>query len=230
MTNETTPAQPYIDKATWLELQTREIDNFNKRLDAERKNRAKREFILVITCFVALLYTYPVHDFATNPTIEVPSISLKIPVRDAIAVFPTLIAAIYLVYLSSALGESIIMVRASRLEVELRTFKESGEIQEVSPGQFHFNVSRYLFLPSALHSRSFVFGAAALPKAIVDLFVGLIFTLLPYGTLVFILMRSWRLLHLKVLLTWNVVCLVIMVLAFTSALLSSRPQRNVRRW
>src|SRR5258707_9230887 len=161
-----------VDKALWFEIETRESEVVSKAFESERKNRGKREFILVIICFLALLYTYPIQDFEKNPNIEIPSISLKIPLRDAIAVFPTIIAAIYLVYLSSALSESVLMVRRSRYGRELNEFKETGQVSKVSPRDIHLKTARYLFLPSALHSKGFAFGAAALPKAIVDAFVG----------------------------------------------------------
>ena len=211
----------------WLELHNRELDDIKKSLDGERKNRGKREFILVIICLLALLYTYPIQNFQTNPNIEIPAISLHLPLRDALALFPTLIAAIYLVYLASAISESILMARQGTYLWQLREFKKSGEIPPEAPerGQY-FSSLRYLLLPTPLHRRGFHFGAAAaIPRAIVDGFVGFVFTLLPYMTTGFIVIKSWRLLHYKTILFWNSICLLIMVLAFASAALGSRQTR-----
>jgi hypothetical protein len=179
---------------------------------------------LLIICLLALLYTYPVHSFEANPVIEIPAISLKIPLRDAVGVFPTIVAAVYLVFVASAISESMLRLQRSRYANELGHFRRTGKIpnKESTSNPLRFS-PRFFFLPSPLHRRGFVYGAAALPKAVVDGFVGLVFTLLPYATETFVLMRSWELLKSRWMLIWNCMCLTTMLLAFIGAILGSRP-------
>src|SRR5437762_2357669 len=110
MANESEPSA-HLPADVWLDLQKRELDAIQNALESEQKNRGKKEFMLLITCLAAFLYTYPVHAFDTNPTIEITSISLKIPLRDAIIVFPTIIAAVYLVFVASAIGQSMLLLQ-----------------------------------------------------------------------------------------------------------------------
>jgi hypothetical protein len=220
-----TPAEKTpLSVGVWLELHTKEFESIKKSLEGERKNRGKREFILLITCLLALLYTYPINGFETNPLIEIPAISLKIPLRDAVAVFPTLIAAVYLVFLASAIGESVLMVHWSWYAFKLNEFRETGAIPQSDKARRAATSWRFLFLPSPLHMTGVVFGAAAMAKAIVDGFVGFVFSALPYATQGFIIMRSWRLLSSWPLLIWNCLCLLTMVLALLGAVLGSRPR------
>jgi hypothetical protein len=204
----------------WLELHTKDLDNITKSLDGERKNRGKREFILLITCLLSLIYSYPIHSFETNPPIEIPAISLKIPLRDAVAVFPTIVAAVYLVFLASAIGQSMLMTEQARLGNLLGQFRETGAVPHEEA--YATPPARYLFLPSPLHRRGFVFGAAAMPKAIVDGFVGFVFSALPYVTQVFVIITSWRLLSSWPLLIWNCLCLFTMLLALLGAVLGTK--------
>src|SRR5215469_6391039 len=43
----------------FFQFQMKDFDMINKSLDDERKNRGKKEFALLITCLLALLYIYP---------------------------------------------------------------------------------------------------------------------------------------------------------------------------
>jgi hypothetical protein len=221
--------EPQIDIGIWFELQQKELESVNKSIDSENKNRGKRELILVITCLVALLYTYPIQGFENNPNIEIPSVSLKIPLKDAIAVFPTLIASIYLVYLSSAISQGVLMSQKRRYSMQLREFQNTGKIPERASDRVLFaSTMRYLFLPSPLHRKGFSFGAAEISRAIVDGFVGLVFNIFPFATEVYIVMKSWQLLHIKLILFWNLVCITMMGLAFASALLGTWMLRDPR--
>ncbi len=215
-----------VDQRYLFEIKTTELDNINKSISEERKSRGKREFILLITCLIAFLYTYPVENFENNPNIKIPAISLEIPIKDAIGVFPTIIAAIYLVFLSSAISQSILMLKRHLLNDELDCFQETGTFptdQTTSVFNIKLRISTigYLILPSPLHTREFMKGIAFFSKLIVDTFVGLVFTSIPYLTMIFISMKSWSLLNNKLILVWNSLCLIIMVSGFLSAFFSS---------
>jgi hypothetical protein len=54
-----------------------------------------------------------VKDLGSNPTIDINAISIKIPLRDAITIFSTVVAKLYLVFLGSALRESRTMMLLS---------------------------------------------------------------------------------------------------------------------
>ncbi len=105
-----------LTEEAWLKMTTKEYDVSNKALDEIQKTRRKREFILIITCLLAVIYVYPVINFDKVQNIKIPAISLDIPIKEAIIIFPTIIAAIYLIYLSSAIKQSILMGSAFKLE------------------------------------------------------------------------------------------------------------------
>jgi hypothetical protein len=212
----------------WLQLHGKEIDRLHKALDDERKARAKREFVLVVTCLLALLYTYPVRNLAANPEIDIPSISLKIPLREALTVFPTLIAATYLVFFSSAIGQLFTMQSLHIYNRELDQVRETGVVPRRRSWRFPVQAGRtnvrYLLLPSPLHARLFNFhesGAAALSRFFVEVFVGSVFVLLPYATAVFVSVRGWELIRSKILHGWDSFCLLVMLGSLASGVLAS---------
>jgi hypothetical protein len=211
----------------WYEVQIKQLDALIKAIDSEHKSRGKREFILIITCLFAFLYAYPVQNFDNNPSIEIPAISLKIPLKDAISVFPTLIAAIYLVFLSSAMNGFLLVAERICYARELDDFKATGEIKEISAEEIDFSTTRYIILPTPLHHQGFTFGVAAMPKIIVDGFVGLVFTLFPYVITVYLIIKSWQLLNNSLILFWNIACLAIMILAFVGAVLGARSKKRL---
>lgn len=209
-----------------LDLHKVNHDRRASTYEAERKRRPKHETILVLTCLLAVSYTYPVESFDENPVIEIAAISLKIPLRDAIAVFPTIIATLYLVYLSAALSHFNALSAFMQSREILDYFEKTGEIlrfQEIRrERRLGINWVRYLFLPSPLHPRASAFSEVGyVSRAIVDFFVGLIFNLLPYAAVGFIAYRSWVLLDSFWILGWDFVCMAAMFLSLLSAFLSA---------
>lgn len=59
------------DTNVWLELQQKEYEEVNKEYEEEIKNRRKKEVLLIVTCLLALIYSYPVVNFKDNPLIEI---------------------------------------------------------------------------------------------------------------------------------------------------------------
>jgi hypothetical protein len=215
-----------IPPSDLLELQKSEFEDLNKAYNEEIKIRRKREFILVIICLIALLYTYPVKSFESNPIIEIPAISLKIPIKDAIAVFPTLIAAIYLVFLSSAKTQIRLQSSRSISWGLLENYKHSGILKPVDlrliSGSTFDNF--YLFLPTPLHMRYYSDSyVSELSSAIVSIFVGVIFSLLPFVITIFITIKSNSLINNTYLLIWNIITISTMLLALLSSISFKNP-------
>jgi len=207
----------------WLDLQKKESEELNESFEEIQKGRRKREMTLVIMCLLVLIYTYPVNvkNLKSDQNIEIPAISLKLPLRDAINIFPTLIASIYLIFISSAISHFSILHRKARVSKALKDFKETGKIPpKEGSTNFRSLPLRLLFLPTPLHPRIGDYSETAiLSKAIVDIFVGLVFTLLPYFAIVFILIKSYMIKSNISLFIWNWICVVIMLLAFIGAIL-----------
>ncbi len=88
-----------------------EKEEISKFISEETKNRRNRKFMLIIICLLAIIYSYPVLNFINNPTIDITSISIKIPLKDVITIFPTIIASVYLVFLSSAIKQTVLLLR-----------------------------------------------------------------------------------------------------------------------
>lgn len=213
----------YITRDVWLDLQKKESAELNESFEETQKSRRKREMTLVIMCLLALIYTYPVNvkNLKSDQNIEIPAISLKLPLKDAINFFPTLIASIYLIFISSVVSHFSIMHRRAKVSKALEDFKETGKIPPKGGSTNFRSLSlRLLFLPTPLHPSIGDYPeAAALSKTIVDIFVGLVFTLLPYFAAVFILIKSYIIKSNIPLFIWNWICAVIMLFSFISAIL-----------
>jgi hypothetical protein len=220
---ETTP-QPevQVSLADRLDLYKRNHERLVSTLEAEEKRRPKHEAILVITCLLAVSYTYPVESFDKNPIIEIAAISLKIPLRDAIAVFPTIIATLYLVFLGAALRQTVALSRVIDSDETLQHFQRTGELK-LDDNPSSIASASYLFLPSPMHPRGGGSEFAETPRAIVDFFVGFVFTVLPYAAVGFITYRSWSIIDSYWIVGWDLTCMVAMMLSLLSAILSFLP-------
>jgi hypothetical protein len=75
----TPPPERKVSLADELDFWKRDHAQNLSEHDAAQKRRPKHEAILVITCLLAVSYTYPVETFDKNPAIEISAISLKIP-------------------------------------------------------------------------------------------------------------------------------------------------------
>jgi len=187
----------------------------------EQQRRPKHELFLIVTCVLAVSYTYPVVSFDQNPLIEIPSISLKIPLRDAIAVFPTIIATLYIICLSAALRQSQALFLLAKHERTLRTFQQEGKLNDVDYAD-PIPIIRYILLPTPLHQRGWNPGVEDLFRAVMESFVGFVFGVLPYVAAGFITYRSWVLLHTWWIVGWNIACVLVMILGFITVVLTAR--------
>lgn len=216
-----------MDIGAWLEIQKGEQETLSKDLDDEKKSRRKREFMLLIICLIAVIYSYPAKGFDENPVIEIPAISLKIPLRDAIVIFPTIIAALYLVYLSSALRHSQLMKRLMDVKASLYEFKRTGQIPKDDD---QINLPRslqlhYFLVPSPLHNDPEMSVIAAAANGLVSIFVGFVFVLTPYFSAIFITLKSWHFLKNKWVLYWDIFCVFIMILTLLAGIASKFPRK-----
>ena len=201
-----------------IERELKKLEKIDDTLEQHHKERGKRELILIVTCLLALLYTYPVNTFDNNPMIEISPISIKIPLRDAIRVFPTIIVAMYLVFLSSVINEFYLRVKRHGYIHRILNLRSSKTTTWMTDIEYDISLREYLFLPSPLHKGRLDIAGGNMSRFIVDGFVGFIFTMFPYAALTFIVYKSWQLFDTKVLLIWNILCIVIMFLALGGAL------------
>jgi hypothetical protein len=208
--SEHTPGNPPEPDA-----KTQELRELESQAEKEVKTRSRIEYALVIVCVLAFVYTYPVETLADNPQIEIPAVSIKIPLRDAIIFFPTLIATLYLMFISSATQHFMLVRNASEIRAERPVLGELEQISasEVARQEFYRAVSKLLYIlnPSALLKG---FGSALM---FAELVVAVVYSTLPYVVSVFISARTWTLLHSKMILAWDLLCLLVMVAAFIGA-------------
>ncbi len=216
------------DKTMWFELRRKELEDLNSSYESNLKARRKRELTLIVTCLIALIYAFPVKDFTTNPEIEIPAISLKILLKDAITVFPTIISSVYLIYFSTVINQLWINVRRIGLRQSIEKYIESGTINDDyrysrQRSVFQF---RQVYLPSPLHVRGSMDTSSLhlLSRGLVDVFVGLVFNVVPYITIIFVTIKSFTLSHNKYFLYWNISCVVIMLASFISTIFAN-PKR-----
>jgi len=62
-------------------------------------------------------------------------------------------------------------------------------------------------------------GPAAVARAFVDFFVGIVFVVLPYLTSVFVTYKGWKLIGNRSALGWNAFCIFVMLSAFISGII-----------
>jgi len=216
-------ADKKLSTDTWLNLQIRKIDKLADAEASAKKKRQKIELILLVACLMMVIYTYPVHNLENNPAIEISFISVTVLLRDAIAVFPTIIASFYLVFLYSAGRHWALLFSINTLENDLNEFQETGKIDTSAPRDHPRwrwrDIPLHLLLPSIMLSdipdSPHLSGISG---GIVNLIVGTIFTLFPYASAIFITIRAWELLNWKYLLVWDVACVLIMGLTWFSTL------------
>jgi len=194
----------------------KQLDKAGGNLDSERKSRGRKEVVLVLVCVIGLIYFLPFIDFEESSQIEIPAISLKVPTKYISSAFPTIITAIYLIYLSSLisyLGHVFAYLVISR---QLVSYLKTGSISEVELKDVDISLAyNSFFLPTPL---IYIFKPelkfTKITRIIVQIYVGIIFNALPYLSVVLILMRVHKEIHNIPLLVWNIICIVVMFLSF----------------
>jgi hypothetical protein len=96
----------------------------------------------------------------------------------------------------------------------------------------HFGHLRLIQLPTAFHRK---LSLDALPLSnlgrissfIVEVFVGFIFTMVPYISAVFLIRKTWQLNQNIYILIWNLICVVIMVSVMITAILVTKRRRGL---
>lgn len=192
----------------------------------EWKIRRARELILMTTCAIVLLYTYPIDISADSSNkieevIEISPLSIQIPLADAISIFPTIIAAIYLVYLSSSSKVNKLTALAFR-SVGI----ERGILED------RLMTASIVFVPAAVTladpDKPIPLSALGVVTQLITLlFVGLIFSIFPYAMVVLTTIRSWQLFENGLLLSWNLLCIAIMIMAVVGQIFGFSKKRGV---
>lgn len=204
-----------------LEILRKDLDDVNASYERNIKARRKRELILITTCLIALIYTSSSVNLQNNPEIEIPAISLKILLKDAVAIFPTIIASIYLIYVSTIITqltmEIVISKIRSQIDLHIQILKFPKQIQ--LPTMTTIQI-RDILLPSPLNTSRLYF-TSSISRKFVDVFVGLVFNILPYYTMIFISAKSYQLSNNIYTSIWNIVCTSVMLISFLSILISS---------
>ena len=201
----------------WVDLKKRELDSVNKSLDEENKNRRRSEFLLLLFCIISFVYIYPVSKIDSTFLIEIPSISLKIPLQAALIGFPTLITSIYLILLNSA-------IRQSRLRII--SIKINNQLKDITRGTMLFDDKELkstkgkislLLLPSPIQMPTYSNNRfTKIGNYLIKWFVGIVFNLFPFITSLLIIIKTQDLLGNILILIWNIVCITIMLVSFIS--------------
>lgn len=193
-----------------------QLDEAGSNLSSERKSRGKREIILIITCLIGLVYFLPFTDFEQTSQINIPAISLKIPTKYISSAFPSIITAIYLIYLYSLISYLGVLMAYQHISNQLQNFLENKPIAEAFLKDENFNLARYsFFLPTPL---IYMFKPelkfTKITRIIVQIYVGIIFNGLSYLSVILILLRVHQGTKSILLLVWNIACIIIMILSF----------------
>jgi len=199
-----------------------QLDEASNLLLSKRKSRGKKEIILVIICAIGLIYFLPFTDLEQSTQIEIPAISLKVPTKYISSAFPTIITAIYLIYLYSVISYLGILLIFQKMKRQFESCIKSGAISKGILKKEDFILAYYsFFLPTPLIYRiKTELKFIRIVMAIVQSYVGIIFTVLPYLSVTLILIRVYREAHNIPLLIWNIVCVIIMLLSFIGISLS----------
>lgn len=212
MANENLPLE------LWIDLKKRELESVNNSLNTEIKIRKRSEFLLILFCVIAFIYIYPVQEIDSNLIIEIPAISLKIPLQIALIGFPTLITSIYLIFMNSAIRQSRLKIISIKINVALKKITKFSPIAIDQEKTNTSKVSLSLFLlPSPIQMPTYSENYfTKVGNFIVKWFVGLVFNLFPFVTTFIITLKANNFLNNKIILVWDIVCILIMLITFLS--------------
>ena len=217
-----------VEEGMQLAIKQQQYNVANSEQQLESVLRRKREYYLVLVCMIALVYSLPVTDISRESNINIPAISLNLSIEYALILFPTVIAAFYLTYISSAIRHSTTQWHAANLKQQLNAMEKGESLKAFSHYQDAFGVPlRFILLPLPLHPGGYsVLKTSRFAKKCVDYFVGFVFNGFPYLAVGYVVVKSFNLLDNKVLLAWNLLCITVMLLAFVSTIFSQkrRPQ------
>lgn len=221
MTSSRTSTSRRVDKGAWITLQTRDLDDCYKTFDEEGTRRRRYELVLLTVCFLAAIYTYPGRHPHPANTIDIPALSVKIPVRHATALFPTIIAACHLITVMAAIRQGELTWRMEANRHALLMVKNGGDIPQKMPcpPQGYEAALRRVVLPTPLHTLSP--GGTPVSHVVenlVAIFVGSIFILVPFAVTVLVTARGWQLTTNPWWLAWNLACISIMLFAQAGAI------------
>jgi len=206
----------------WIDLKKRELESVDKSLDAENRNRRRSEFILILICVIAFIYVYPANKIDSDFIIEIPSISLKLPLQAALIGFPTLIASIYLILMNSAIRQSRLKIISVKINISLKKVTKSGMIPiEDEEPKSSSGVLSLLLLPSPIQMSNYGDNIiSTVGNYIVKWFVGLVFNLFPYLTSLLITFKTLELISNRYIFIWDIICTSVMLMAFISTFFS----------
>jgi hypothetical protein len=212
------------ENPTPIEILEKDLARIESAIQDSIKERRKREFVLLVSCIIAAIYILPKETFDINPQIEIPSISLQVPVKYVAALFPTALAAIYLTYLGTAILQRTLFISYSNVRFQRDTaWGIQADRQQVMANEplalGLFYPQLIALIPSALH------GLAGVPsifnnktQGFIIVFVGTVFHVIPYLTVGFVIWRSYQAFASIWLLTWNLFCAIYMLIAFYSVM------------
>jgi hypothetical protein len=224
---------PSVSPETLAEIRKHDYQEAGRYFDEEMQSRRKIEVILVLTYLLTVIYAYPVQDLQTNPAIEISPLSLKIPLKYAIIISPTLIAALYLTYISSGIQQSVLERQHTYFRY-LFEFPQEQIVTKEDEERFMIwlagNIShlRFVLLPTAFQRKVSLplSKMGRISSTAVEIFVGFVFTMAPYASVIFLVYKAWVLNKNTYILGWNGVCVAIMVSVMVTAIFATKKSRG----
>ena len=207
-----------VSSKTWYELKQNEFVRAQESRITQQKAKKKAQFTLIIICLLAVIYTYPVSNLAQNPTIDIKAIALSVPLKDAIAIFPTILACCYLSFISAVINHALAASNEGDVAWMLTEFERSGKIPRRSreSNDWLYYVSTWIFSPTLLpFLPAFRLKNANLyyvTQITTSRFIGAVFTTIPFASSIFITIRAYELLGSVWVLIWDIICISIMLL------------------
>lgn len=215
------------NKNIWFELRKGELSLNEQRFENEKKLRRNREFILFITCLIGLMYFLPMDSIENNAAIEISAISLKLDLIYAIYIYPTLIAIIYILVISSSLTQSQLMSLIIQTKKELVDYEVNLEIPNPKLYLDHKVSLRYLILPSLLHSNFLTDSKVAISLGkIIMYFISFVYFFVPLCGNFMLIQKVNNLVGSWWLYLWNIICFLMMIISYLNAFFSIKHFKN----
>jgi hypothetical protein len=210
--------EDYVIVREWLAYNRKQYDWCVEIYREEKKRRSRKELMMLITCFLSVLYIVPHTTLAGSPSISIPAISFELPLSLAVAAFPTAIAALYLVYVASGIDFLSIASRRAHYRSNLDYFIKNHQMRNA---QFILINNpkiraRIFFLPTSFYSKEGL--ESDFTRATIEVFIGIVFTTIPFAAIGFLTIRAHMLLASNFLTFWNFMATLTMFIVLISTI------------
>ena len=174
------------------------IDSINKELDMvydlfkiETTSRRKKELFLIIFCFLAIFYSNPITGTNINKLIEIKILSLSMDITDAFFIFPLIICFTYILLISTARNEAILIGKIQYYQEAIRYYRRNNIIPKIKDISYTIDTLTTSFLPSSISTKYIISLEHTKPKAKgYDIIIGLTYSIIPFITIILIGLRG----------------------------------------